>query len=253
MKIYNTMKTILFTIITLFLAAPSFGQLDQLEITDADGNQVLLDSYLDDDRNHLIIFWASWCSICRNELGRIESFYDSWSNDYNTEVVAISMDSQSGRASARQLFENNGYPYDLIFAPASDVRDALGISSQPHTYLVDQEMNVVYYKRGFSSGDENEIDAEIRNAFEPSNTSETELLSNEFNVFSSAHGYRIIWDAPLLQEAQLTIYNSLGQKMGAWTAAPGNKEILVPLNQLENKAIILEVRSEGKQTSRVIH
>ncbi|HKK88814.1 MAG TPA: TlpA disulfide reductase family protein [Saprospiraceae bacterium] len=246
------MKTFLFTIITLFFAAPSFGQLDQLEITDADGNQLMLDSYLDDDRNHLIIFWASWCSICRNELGRIESFYDSWLNEYNTEVIAISMDSQSGRASARQLFENNDYPYDLIFAPASDVRDALGISSQPHTYLVDQDMNVVFYKRGFSSGDENELDAEIRNAFEPSSNSEPDLLSNEFKVLHSANGYRIVWDAPLLRDAQISIYNSLGQHMGSWNAPSGDNEILISLNQMENQGIILEVRSEGKQTSRVI-
>ena len=247
------MKAFLWTILTLFLSTTLFSQLDQLEITDSDGDRVMLESYLDDDRNHLIIFWASWCSICRNELGRIESFYDSWPNDYNTEVVAVSMDSQSGRANARQLFENNNYPYDLVFAPASDVRDAMDISSQPHTYLIDGDMNVIYYKRGFRSGDENEIDAEIRNAFEPSNTSEAALLNNEFKVFSSANGYRIVWGAPLLHEAQLAIYNSLGQRLGAWTAATGDKEITVSINQKENQGVVLEVRSEGKQTSRVIH
>ena len=246
------MKAIVWTVLALFISLSSFAQLDKLEITDADGNQVNLAEYLPDDRNHVIIFWASWCSICRNELSRIESFYDSWSNDYNTEVIAVSMDSQSGRANARSLFENNGYPYDLIFAPASDVRDALGISSQPHTYIVDQDLNEVYYKRGFSSGDENELDEEIRNAFEPSNLGERTTVSSDFKVITAANGYSVVWESPLTKEAQLVIYNSLGQSLGSVTATPGSKEIFVPFSKSGETNVILEVKTGGISSSRIL-
>jgi thiol-disulfide isomerase/thioredoxin len=246
------MRAVFWMTMILLFAAPSFGQLNQLEITDAEGNQLMLESYLDDNRNHLIIFWASWCSICRNELSSIESFYDSWSNEYNTEVVAISMDSESGRANARSLFENNAYPYDLIFAPASEVRDALGISSQPHTYLIDQDFNQIYYKRGFRSGDENEIDAEIRNAFESSGAGETSAVTNNFSVSSTSDGFLLQWESPLKDDAQLTLYNSLGQNLGMWTASSGNTQYSIPVSKNGEQSIILEVRTGLQHTARLL-
>lgn len=246
------MKAIFWTIFAICLTLPLFGQLDQLEITDADGNQVKLETYLDEDRNHLIIFWASWCSICRRELEQIESFYESWLNEYNTEVFAVSMDSESGRANARQLFELNEYPYDLIYAPASDVRDALGISSQPHTYLIDQDMNQVFYKRGFRSGDENELDAEIRNAFETSQTIDPSPSEPEFQIMPIENGYRVRWENPLTQEAELNVYNSLGQRLGSWTVASGESQILLRVNRAKDQNTILELRSGNKQISRVL-
>lgn len=153
-----------FCLLAALLLSSIYGwaQPDQLDIITTEDDDYKLSEYLDDGQHHLIIFWASWCSICRNELETLRDYYDEWLETYNTEVIAISTDRESQRSDALSLFQNRSWPYDLIFATESDANNHFGTSGVPHSFLIRSDGEIVYEKMGFRSGDEDKIDEEIR-------------------------------------------------------------------------------------------
>ncbi|WP_298223180.1 thioredoxin family protein [Flavobacterium sp.] len=42
----------------------------------------------------LVVFGASWCPKCVDEMPKLKTFYDSWKKDHGLEIVFISLDTQ---------------------------------------------------------------------------------------------------------------------------------------------------------------
>lgn len=223
----------------------SSAQVNELEIITVDGNQINLDSYLDSDKNHLIIFWASWCSICRNEKNTIESYYESWYNDYNTEVVSISTDRESARPNAISLFDSNQWPYDLVFAESADAQRTFGISGVPHTFLINQDREIIYQKRSFRNGDEIEIDQEIKDAFQASSNIENLSSNLDFTAYRQGHQVTVKFSNELIEPATLIIYNLNGQILAEKRVASGSIQSILNIQLPENQVFVVEFNSKN--------
>lgn len=53
-------------------------------------------SHLYELKSHykLVVFGASWCSKCVEEIPKLKTFYEDWKSKYNLEIVFISLDTQ---------------------------------------------------------------------------------------------------------------------------------------------------------------
>ena len=59
----------------------------------------LLDTYgQEDDKLTVISFWATWCKPCQNELDAISYLYEDWQENYDVELVAITIDTRRNMA-----------------------------------------------------------------------------------------------------------------------------------------------------------
>jgi thiol-disulfide isomerase/thioredoxin len=45
----------------------------------------------------LIVFGASWCGKCQEEIPKLKSYYQDWKSKYNLEIVFISLDSEKSK------------------------------------------------------------------------------------------------------------------------------------------------------------
>ncbi len=237
----------------LLVGLSGFSQADELDILTTDGQSMKLSEYLDQDKNHLVIFWASWCSICRNEKNRLSDYYESWTQEYNTEVVSISTDVASARPNAEALFESNDWPYQLVFSTAADAASAFGASGVPYTFLLNADQEIIYSKRSFRSGDEVTIDEEIRNAFETSSNTELGLNDLSFEVYRQNNGVEIVFDQVLNTEANLNVFSLDGKQLGSKELSLGSETYNVEFPVNANSVMVVELQTkEGRSISKIV-
>ena len=88
------------TLILLLLATIGFGftsdqptkLLPNISIADLQGKPVNIQEYARQKKITVISFWATWCAPCKRELDAISELYPTWQEEYNTQLVAITID-----------------------------------------------------------------------------------------------------------------------------------------------------------------
>jgi len=90
------MKKILLLLTISFCTAHLFAQdtLPDISLKNLEGEKVNIQQFAENGKNTVLTFWATWCAPCKKELNNIAEIYEDWKNDYNAEVVAISVDNQ---------------------------------------------------------------------------------------------------------------------------------------------------------------
>ncbi len=106
----------------------------------------------------VISFWATWCSPCKKELDAIADYYEEWQKKYDIELVAISVDDARSAAKVPAMVESKGWKYRILLDPAKELQTAANIQAVPHTFVLDQNGNIVFEHNGYTPGDELELE-----------------------------------------------------------------------------------------------
>lgn len=126
-----------------------------------DGQTVNLKEFGENGKITVVSFWATWCSPCKKELDAIADLYEEWQEDYNAELVAITIDTRRAVAKVPAIVETKGWEYTILHGNEEEMRSAFNFQTIPQTYLVDQEGNIVYIHNGYSPGDEEDLGDKI--------------------------------------------------------------------------------------------
>ena len=157
------MKKIL---ISLLLLVPtiSFAQIKNLPNVDVkkiDGSSFNFKN-IDNNGNPIVIsFWATWCKPCTKELNNIAELYEDWKDETNVKLVAVSIDDRRSQSKVAPYVNSSGWEYEIYIDPNSDLKRAMGVSTVPHTFLLDKNKQIIWQHRGYVEGDEYELFDEI--------------------------------------------------------------------------------------------
>ena len=157
------MKKIL---ISLLLLVPtiSFAQIKNLPNVDVkkiDGSSFNFKN-IDNNGNPIVIsFWATWCKPCTKELNNIAEVYEDWQDETNVKLVAVSIDDRRSQSKVAPYVNSSGWEYEIYIDPNSDLKRAMGVSTVPHTFLLDKNKQIIWQHRGYVEGDEYELFDEI--------------------------------------------------------------------------------------------
>ena len=114
----------------------------------------------------VINFWATWCKPCKKELNNIAEVYDEWQDETGVKIIAISIDDTRSMSKVAPYVNSVGWEYEVYLDPNGDLKRAMGVSTVPHTFLLNSKKEIVWQHRGYVDGDEDELFDEIQNLIE---------------------------------------------------------------------------------------
>ena len=92
----------------------------------------------------MLDFWASWCGPCRRENPHVVHAYKKY-HDQGFDVFSVSLDSDLGKW--KRAIEQDGLMWDDHVSDLGGWRNAAsqayGISSIPHTILLDRDGKII--------------------------------------------------------------------------------------------------------------
>jgi thiol-disulfide isomerase/thioredoxin len=95
----------------------------------------------------LVVFWATWCGPCREEIGHLREYYKDY-HDRGFEVVAVSVDED--REALKEFLAKSEIPWTVVVDQAREddskgqpMGTRYGIIGIPEAFLVDRAGKVV--------------------------------------------------------------------------------------------------------------
>jgi len=159
-------KKILFSLLAIALfTVSSFAQsrsLPNKEVQTLDGSKFNI-SKLDNNGNPIVIsFWATWCKPCKKELNNIAEVYEDWQDETGVKLVAISIDDTRSMSKVAPYVNGSDWDYEVYLDSNSELRRAMGVSTVPHTFLINSQNQIVWQHKGYVDGDEIKLLKEIK-------------------------------------------------------------------------------------------
>lgn len=105
----------------------------------------------------VILFWATWCQPCMQELPFYQSLYDRY-RARGLRMVAISMDSQASVMRAGPAARRLGVTFDVVTDVDTRVTTQLNTRrAAPFSIWIDRSGRIVRESEGFSPAEQNAL------------------------------------------------------------------------------------------------
>lgn len=156
-------KILLFLcLLPVCLGSNAQGRLPKITLKDIEGRTIQMDTLSNNGKPFMIAFFATWCKPCNRELKTIDELYDEWRQETGVRIIAVAVDEGQNINKVKPLVDQNGWRYDVLLDPNSELRQALNIQMIPYTILFDGQGNIVYKHNGYTDGAEIELYEKIK-------------------------------------------------------------------------------------------
>ena len=155
------MKNLIYgAIIVLFSASMSVAQnrtLPSVEVKTLEGDVLNIQDIGNKGNPIVISFWATWCKPCKKELNNIAEVYENWQDETGVKLIAISIDDTRSMSKVAPYVNSSDWDYEVYLDPNGDMKRAMGVSTVPHTFLLNDKNEIIWQHRGYVEGDEDEL------------------------------------------------------------------------------------------------
>jgi len=155
------MKNLIYgTLLVLFSVSLGFAQnrtLPSVEVKTLDGDAFNIKKVENKGNPIVISFWATWCKPCKKELNNIAEVYEDWQDETGVKLIAISIDDSRNMHKVAPYVNSSDWDYEVYLDPNGDLKRAMGVSTVPHTFLLNGKNEIVWQHRGYMEGDEDEL------------------------------------------------------------------------------------------------
>lgn len=133
-----------------------------VNIKTLDGNTINSKNIIKNGKPTLLVFWATCCAPCKNELTTLSKVYDTWQKETKINIVAVSVDLPRYANGVAPFIKNNNWKYDVYLDVDRHLMHAMNANSTPHSFLLNEKGEIIWEKEGFINGDELTIYDEIK-------------------------------------------------------------------------------------------
>ena len=160
------MKKILLSLILIaFISTFSCGQnrtLPKVKVKTLNGSKVNFNEIDNGSSPIVISFWATWCKPCIKELNNIAEIYDDWQEETGVKIIAVSIDDTRSMSKVAPFVNSSDWQYEVYLDPNGNLKRAMGVSTVPHTFLLNRNKEIVWQHKSYIEGDEEKLFKEIK-------------------------------------------------------------------------------------------
>ena len=156
------MKKILFTLCLLPVMLFSQKVLPSVEIKSLDNSNFNTSQFENNGNPIIISFWATWCKPCILELETINEVYEDWQEETGVKLIAISTDNIQKINDVKVKKDSDGWEYEVYIDSNRELARAMGVRPIPHTFLLDENKNIVWEHVGYALGDEEDLFDQVK-------------------------------------------------------------------------------------------
>ncbi|MDZ4745905.1 MAG: TlpA disulfide reductase family protein [bacterium] len=167
---------IVFTVVITMLFLGGFGlasatdstqvQLPVAKVQSLSGKSIKSSDVIADSGVYVVCFWATWCKPCIQELNTYADLYERWQKEFGIHLVAVSIDDARTVSKVAPYVKGRNWKFDVIMDVNSDFKRAMNVNNAPHTFLV-KNGAVIWQHAAFASGDEDDLEQQLRLAMGP--------------------------------------------------------------------------------------
>jgi len=126
-------------------------------LEDLDGVEVNFEEIAANGKSKVLIFWATYCAGCKEELKAVSKISENWKADYNTDVLIVSIDGQGRIPKAKSLIEEHAWNYPSYIDKGMELFKRFNGEGLPMTLVIDKDGNIVKTHHGYQYGVEYSI------------------------------------------------------------------------------------------------
>ena len=151
------MKKIILFFLVFFTSFFIYSQtaLPDIQLKNLAGKTISIQE-ISKDRIIVFDFWATWCVPCINELDAISEEYEELQDEFNFELIAVSIDDSRTKSRVKPMVDGKGWEYEVLLDSNQKLKRALNITSVPYVIIV-KNRKVVYTHSGYTPGAEQEL------------------------------------------------------------------------------------------------
>lgn len=157
--------SLMFIITILFLGQNLISKessLPSVTVEDLQNKKVDTKSFSNEGKPLIIMFWATWCKPCIQELKAVHDVYQDWKEETGVKIIAISIDDTRSSKQVAPFVKGRDWKFDVYIDKNSDFRRAMNVNNPPHSFLVDGKGKIVWQHNGYAPGDEEEMYKELK-------------------------------------------------------------------------------------------
>ncbi len=159
------MRKITRILIFFFIAINCYSQentLPSVLVKTLEGNSFNIQNISNKNNPIVISFWATWCKPCKKELNNIAEVYEEWQDETNVKLIAISIDDARSVSKVAPYVNASDWEYEIYLDSNGDLKRALGVSTVPHTFLLNNKKQIIWQHKGYIDGDEEKLFEKIK-------------------------------------------------------------------------------------------
>lgn len=163
------MKRLLLLLTFFATSQVAFSQnrsLPKIDLKTMDNTSTSTAAFDNDGKPIVISFWATWCKPCIKELNTIAEEYEDWVEETGVKIIAVSIDDSRNMSKVKPKVNAEMWEYEIYCDPNRDFARAMGVSSVPHTFLLNADKEIIWQHKGYVDGDEIELYEKIEELVE---------------------------------------------------------------------------------------
>lgn len=147
------------------------GSAPDFALEDVSGEEFRLSEHIG-DAVILVNFWATWCEPCRIEMPHLNRMQETY-GDQGLIVLCIAMDGPESVSRVRSHVSRYNFEFTVLLDQESEVTQLYNPRrAAPFNALIDRSGNIVWSHEGYSPGDEEELEEQIRELLGPAPAAE---------------------------------------------------------------------------------